>query len=375
MNGRLVCPLCGHQAHPVAVPPPCPDCAVPLRLELPLPSLRTGQLRGRGQWRYAPFLPPVEPVSLGEGATPLVPSLHIGPRLGVELAYKLEGANPTGSFKDRGAAALVAVLRSCGAQVVADDSSGNAGAALAAYAARARLEAWIFVPAYASDKKLAQIRTYGARTVAVPGPREEATRAALAACATESEVVYASHNRSPYFVAGVKTLAYEIAEDLGWAVPDHLVVPVGGGGLLLGMCQGMGELHRLSWIDRLPQVHAAQALACAPIARAAAAGQPAPTPIQPGDTIAEGVRIATPERGQEVLRALAEFRGTAVAVSEEAIRSAQAELARREGIYVEPTSAVAAAAVAELVAQGHVQPGESVVVPLTGSGLKTPTLS
>ena len=145
MRGRLVCPFCRHVQEPTPQPEPCPRCQVPLRYELPPSTVSWRGLAGRGVWRYRPFLPSVAPVSLGEGGTPLIPSSRLGPQLGARLHFKLEGANPTGSFKDRGASVLVSVLAAFGARRVADDSSGNAGAALAAYAARAGLAAVLFV--------------------------------------------------------------------------------------------------------------------------------------------------------------------------------------------------------------------------------------
>jgi threonine synthase len=294
----------------------------------------------------------------------------MGSRLGVRLTFKVEGANPTGSFKDRGAAVLVAVLRSFGARVLADDSSGNAGAALAAYAARAGLRARLYVPAHASGPKLAQIAVYGAELVRVPGPREEATTAVHAACARNPDLVYASHNASPYFVAGLATVAYELSEDLRGEVPDHVVVPVGGGGLFLGVAAGFGRLRDLGWTTRVPRIHAAQPAACAPIVHAVRRGHEDPIETAPQSTVAEGARIPRPERGREVLATLRTVRGEAVAVGEDEILDAQRSLAREEGLWVEPTSALAVAALPGLLACGAIRRGERVAVVLTGSGLK-----
>lgn len=327
------------------------------------------ELQGRGVWRYRPFLPSLEPMTLGEGGTPLVPSLRLGPKLGITLWFKLEGGNPTGSFKDRGAAVLVSVLASFGVEGVVDDSSGNAGAALSAYAARAGLKAKIFIPAHASGPKLAQIQAYGAEVIRVSGPRERATDAARTTC-QEENLAYASHNESPYFIAGLKTLAYEIAEELSWRVPDHVVVPLGGGGLFLGIIQGFSELCSLGWIGRMPKIHVVQAEACAPIVQAEVTGQNEPAKIDPGETIAEGICISQPARGREILAAVRTYGGKAVAVSEQDILTFQRKLAQIEGLYVEPTSAVAVAALSTLIAHGHIRPGEEVVIPLTGIGLK-----
>jgi len=374
MTGDLRCPLCGFSAVPTAVPLSCPACQVPLNYRRDVPLDPTvSDLRGRGIWRYAPFLPDVAPLTLGEGGTPLVPSLRMGPRLGVRLAFKVEGANPTGSFKDRGAAVLVAVLRSLGAKAVADDSSGNAGAALAAYAARAGLPARLYVPAHASGPKLSQITAYGGELVRVPGPRERATEAARAACARDPGLAYASHNTSPYFLVGVTTLACEVFEDLGERIPDHVVAPVGGGGIYLGLARGFSLLRDLGWIPRVPRIHAAQAAACAPVVRALAGGHAEPIEMNPRDTVAEGARIPNPERGREVVAALHAVHGDAVALGEDEILASQRALAREEGLYVEPTAALAVAALPILIGRGTIRPGDEVVVPLTGSGLKAST--
>lgn len=324
-------------------------------------------------WRYAPFLPEVEPVSLGEGGTPLVPSVRIGPGLGVDLRFKVEGANPSGSFKDRGATVMVSVLRAFGARSLADDSSGNAGAALATYAARAGLRALLYVPAHASGPKLAQISALGAEVVRVPGPRERATEAVEEACRATPHLVYASHNASPYFIAGITTLALELQEDLG-RPPDHVMVPAGGGGLFLGLAYGFQELRDRGWITRAPRIHIAQPAACAPLVRAQAEGKDVPTEPTPGPTVAEGARIPTPVRGREILAVLKQVGGERVAVEESEILSAQRLLASAEGLYVEPTSALPVAALHELVARGAIAAGSAVTVVLTGTGLKaTPT--
>lgn len=369
MTGELRCPLCSFVAAPVAVPPLCPQCAVPLDYHRERsPQVAASALSGKGVWRYAPLLPDVEPVTLGEGGTPLLPSLRLGSWLGVRLSFKVEGMNPTGSFKDRGAAVLVAALQSFGARAVADDSSGNAGAALAAYAARAGIRARLFVPAHASGPKLAQIAAYGAELARVPGPRERAPEAVREACAADPDLLYASHNASPYFIAGLMTMAYELFEDHGGRFPDHIVVPVGGGGLFLGLAHGLGQLRKVGWSRRVPRVHIAQPEACAPIVRASKGGEPLEP--DPHPTVAEGARISRPDRGREILAALRTVGGEAVAVGEEEILTAQATLARAEGLWVEPTAALAVAALPSLIARGTICSGEEVVVPLSGHGLK-----
>jgi len=368
MKEELFCPLCDFASAPTPDPQRCPRCGVPLEYRRELPEVGPRDLQGRGVWRYRPFLPPAEPVSLGEGATPLIESRRIGERLGVRLLLKLEGTNPTGSFKDRGASVLVSVLREFGARAVADDSSGNAAAALAAYAARAGLAATLYVPDYASPKKTAQIRAYGAELVRVPGPRSAAEEAVKEAV-SRGKHVYASHNESPYFIQGLKTLAYEIYEDLGYEVPDHVIVPLGGGGLFLGLYLGFGELVKLGWAEAMPRIHAVQAEACAPVARAFELGEPEPAPVEPVPTVAEGISIAAPARGREIMAAL-KAGGAAVAVEEREILGARGELATQEGVYVEPTSAVVLPGLRRLIRRGDISPSATVVLVLTGSGLK-----
>ena len=362
---RFVCPMCGWETLPDLGLEVCPTCHVPVRWER---RDFSGDLTfsGRGVWRYQPFLPNVEPLTLGEGGTPLVRAAN---PWGLELWWKLEFLNPTGSFKDRGAAVMVAALRAFGAEILVDDSSGNAGAALAAYCARAGLQAKLFVPAYASGPKLRQIEAYGAELVRVPGPRPAATEAAKEACARDPRPVYASHNASPYFVAGLQTLAFEITEDLGWRAPDHVVVPLGGGGLFLGLVYGFALLRLLGLLARTPHVHIVQAEACAPIAQALAQGLSEPAPVESKETVAEGVRIPQPERGNEILKVAQQVGTVGVVVAEEEIQVAHRELARA-GLYVEPTAAVAPAALPRLLHAGVIRPGETVVVPLTGFGLK-----
>ena len=369
VEGFFVCPFCAHKEEPSARLARCPRCGVPLRWEKPPPSVRSSELCGKGLWRYRAFLPDVEPVTLGEGGTPLL-GAKMGERFGVKVFWKLEFLNPTGSFKDRGASLMVSALRELGAKVLVDDSSGNAGAALAAYSAAAGLPARLFVPAYASGPKVRQIRAYGAELVPVEGPRPAAAREAQKACAENPDLVYASHNASPFFLAGLMTLAFEIAEDLGWEAPDHVLVPVGGGGLLLGLYYGFSLLFSAGWVKKVPQIHAVQAQACAPIVRAWERGSPEPLAVEPGETVAEGARIPSPERGREIIAALRATGGRALAVSEEEIQEAQAELAQ-SGLYVEPTAALGPAGLRRLLVAGFFREGETVVVPLTGSGLKT----
>jgi threonine synthase len=301
-------------------------------------------------------------VSLGEGWTPLV----AGDFGGTPVLYKLEFVMPTGSFKDRGTTVMVSYLKSRGIDRVLEDSSGNAGASLAAYAAAAGMRCRILVPQTASYPKIAQIAATGADVVTVEGSRQDVADAALRQSA---EIFYASHNWQPFFVEGVKTLAYELWEQLGFRAPDNVVVPLGYGSNVLGCDRGFAELARRGEIGRRPRLFGVQAANCAPYHAAFQAGVEhlVPTPIT--STVAEGIASARPTRVAEVLRAVRESGGAVVAVDEAAIVAALGDLARR-GLYVEPTAAAAGAGLARLVASGAIRPPETTVLVLTGSGLK-----
>ncbi len=311
-----------------------------------------------GLWRYRRALPVVvdRPISLGEGRTPMVD------REGV--LFKLEWFSPTGSFKDRGASVMLSMLREQGVTRVLEDSSGNGGAAIAAYGAAGGMQVEVFAPASTSPAKLVQAQAYGARIHLVEGPREESQYSAIAA-AESGEGFYASHAWQPFFLQGTKTLAYEIWEDLGFEAPDAVVMPVGAGTSLLGLAIGFRELLSSGAISRLPRLYAAQPLHCSPI-DAALRGD-SERPVLP--TIAEGTAIRTPARLKQIRAALAETSGDSVAVSENEIVDALGSLART-GLFAEPTSAVAAAGITKLRATGAIGSSERVVALLTGSGLK-----
>jgi threonine synthase len=307
-------------------------------------------------------------ITLGEGWTPLL-SIRI---LNRSVLAKAEFLSPTGSFKDRGTCVMINVLRAQGATRVADDSSGNAGASVAAYAARAGIGAEIYVPAYASPAKQAQIAVYGADVVPVPGPRENAKHAAFQAA--DRGVAFASHAYHPGFLVGQQSVAWELWEQLGSKAPDCIVFPVGQGLHLLGAWLGFKRLHEEGLIERLPRLVAVQAANLAPLCEAFWAGLdyvPGVEPVEP--SIAEGLAINRPVRGKRLLAAIKETGGSCIAVSDQDILTAQRLLAEN-GLFVEPTSATAAAAL--MVAPDLAGPNETLVLPLTGSGLKgTPRLS
>lgn len=317
----------------------------------------------------SPLHSPANAVALGEGNTPSVRLRALGYLLGLETLYaKLEFMNPTGSFKDRGTAALMSVAKEFGAREVVEDSSGNAGASVAAYAARAGIAAHIFAPASAPAAKLSQISVYGATAHLIEGNRQAATDAAMDFAAARG-LVYASHNLSPFFLEGTKTFAYEIARQFNGLPPKHIVIPVGNGSLLIGAYKGFVDLRRNGLIDAMPRLHAVQARAVMPLA-AAFSDDSAPPLSAGGSTIAGGISVANPPRLKQAIEALRKTDGTAVAVSDADIARWHALLARKEGIFAEPTAAAAFAGLELLVKQGAIRQAESTLLPVTGFGLK-----
>lgn len=355
------CSSCGREQPLTFGGSTCPVCHGMLTLSAP-PRFDPDQLGPeRGLWRYRhtlPLPPEAEPVTLGEGGTPLLPADVAGRR----IHFKLEFLQPTGSFKDRGMAVLFSGLKAAGVTAAVEDSSGNAGASFAAYAARAGLKAQVYVPESAAGPKRAQIEAYGAQVVAVPGPRSLAAEAVQAAVAAGAH--YGSHVYNPLGLAGNATAAYELWEQLGHA-PARIVLPVGHGTLLLGLQRGFDALRRAGLIDELPRLIAVQAMACAPLWAVHAYGRQGLGWVTEGETRAEGIRVVRPVRGDAVLAAIGESRGTVLAVDEPAIQAGHNALARL-GLYVEATSAVVWEALAHPATQGE---GETVVM-LTGSGLK-----
>ena len=332
----------------------------------PGPGIGRGDIDAsrRSVWRYAKALRvgAEHAVSMGEGWTPIVE----GRWNGAPVVYKLEFMMPTGSFKDRGTTVMVSYLKSRGVDRVLEDSSGNAGASLSAYAAAAGMRCRILVPETASPAKIAQIAACGAEVVTIAGSRQDVAEAALRQSA---EIFYASHNWQPFFVEGTKTLAYELWEQLGFRAPDNVVVPLGYGSNVLGCEQGFAELERAGEIARRPRLFGVQAANCAPYHAAYCAGAEHLVPTAVAPTVAEGIASAKPTRVVEVLRAVRDTGGAIVAVSEAEILEALGALARG-GLYVEPTAAAAAAGLSHLLDDGVIRPQETTALVLTGSGLK-----
>ncbi len=325
----------------------------------------------QGIWRFGNLglaeIAPAQRVTLGEGGTPLIEAPRLAEAVGIARLYlKLESQNPTGSFKDRGTATAISQAVVIGARQLVEDSSGNAGASAAAYAARAGLRCTIYAPATAPAAKLRQAEAYGARVVLVEGSRADVTRAAQRA-AKATGVYHLNHNANDAFVAGTQTLAFELTDEL--KTPAALVMPVGGGSLLAGCFEGFASLGlppaRWPLFGVQPEV-------CAPLVQALANGWEQPVPVEAKPTIAGGIAIADPPRGARLLLAMRESGGGAVAVTEDAIMRWGRMLARLEGVYAEPTSAAAVAGLARLVAERTIAADDAAVVVITGSGLKDP---
>jgi threonine synthase len=358
------CPICGRN---IAVDRPrwrC-DCGGPLELA-PGSGLLPGDIAGGepSLWRYAAALALSHPprITLGEGWTPLVAREWDG----VRVHFKLESQMPTGSFKDRGTAVMINHLLEVGIGPIHEDSSGNAGASIATYAAAAGIPCRIYVPAAAPRAKLVQIAAAGAEVCAVPGTRQAVTEAALAAAGSS---FYASHNWQPYFIEGTQTLAFELWEQLGFRVPDNILVPTGYGSNILGLERGFDALERAGQIAARPRLFAVQAANCAAFAAAWSAGADGFVPFAASATVADGIATMRPVRPAQVLRALRRSSGGVIAIDEDEIAPALRALGGR-GLFVEPTAATAGAALSRLLRDGIISSGETTVAVLTGHGLK-----
>ncbi|ESS04438.1 MAG: L-threonine synthase [uncultured archaeon A07HR67] len=378
----------------------CPDCGVtvddrwrcecgsPLRFaDPPVPNGEPptpGGLDTRpGQWAFEMFCAvgddPADRVTLGEGMTPLVDadaaetSRGHTPEDPWNAAFKLEYVLPTGSFKDRGATTTLTRAVELGVDRVVEDSSGNAGAAIATYAARAGIDAEVYVPAGVKESKLRAIRRAGATPVRIDGSRADVTDACVATLgSTDADepdpAWYASHAWNPAFFEGTAAFAYEVAYQRGWDAPDVVVTPLGHGTLFLGAYWGFRRLHQAGWIDTVPRLYGAQAAGIAPVVRekhGAAAADPNGTV----NDAADGIQIAEPVQMDEILEAVCETGGDVLAVTE-AAGTRELDRLHAAGFYTEPTCAVAPAALRELRERGAIDATDDVVVPLTGSGLK-----
>jgi threonine synthase len=372
----LACSACDATAPADGLPTVCPTCGAPWLVRygrLPDPAAKAG-LAGRPwtMWRYRDWLPVSdgeEPISLGEGMTPLVRIRALEERLGLGTVWiKDESQNPTGSFKARGMSAAVTRAALAGVPAFTVPTAGNAGVALSAYGARAGRPVRVFAPRTTPARLLEQMRIFGAEVTMLDGHIGDCGKASRA-YAVESGAFDVSTLREPYRIEGKKTMGLEIAEQLQWTLPDAIIYPTGGGTGLIGMWKAFDELRAAGWLAATARtrLYSVQSTGCAPVVRAFDAGHDRTEPWGDPETVASGLRVPAPLGGALVLRGLKETGGRAVAVTDRALAEAAGHLAA-EGLDAAPEGGAAAAALAELVASGAIRRGERVVVFNTGAG-------
>jgi threonine synthase len=331
--------------------------------------------RPKGMWRWIELLPVADQdnvVTLGEGDTPLLRLSHLGQELGyLSLFLKEEALNPTGSFKARGVSAAVSKAKELGIKKVVIPSAGNAGGALAAYAARAEIDALIYMPKSSLLSNIVESRITGAKVELVDGLINVAGRYAEQKAAIEGWFNMSTF-KEPYRVEGKKIMGYEIAESFYWELPDVIIYPTGGGTGLVGMWKAFKEMEALGWLESktIPRMIAVQAEGCAPVVKAIQADMPTCDIWEDAHTIATGLCVPKSFADQIILKNIRESNGTAVSVSDQEITNWQQRLAQKEGIFSCPEGAATIAGLVKLIQQGMIYPGESVVVFNTGSGLK-----
>ncbi len=365
----LECTRCGEHVSAEQPATVCPRDGGSLFARYDLAALR-GQvsrdaLRGCSMWRYAPLLPDAEPVTLGEGFTPMLTSREFP-----NVFIKDEGLNPTGSFKARGMAMAVTMARAYGMKKLAVPSAGNAASALAAYAAAAGIEAHIFMPRDVPRANLVECRSYGAHVTLVDGLISDCARVLSERKAAEGWFDVSSL-KEPFRVEGKKTMGYEVAEQLGWKLPEAIIYPTGGGVGMIGMWKAFAELHELGWIgNSRSKMISVQSTGCAPIVKALSEGQRESQSWAHAATVAAGLRVPKAYADYLILDILRESGGTAVAVSDAEIMDAVRDWAKHEGVFAAPEGAAALAACRRLRQSGFLNPSDTVVLFNTGSGLK-----
>ena len=377
----LECSGCGTRYRMDELQTYCQECQSPLLATYDLESARERldrqgfASRPAGMWRWRELLPVRDGrhiVTLGEGDAPLLPVPRLGQALGLPNLYvKDEARNPTGTFKARGLAAAVSRAAELGIRRVIIPTAGNAGGAMAAYAARAGMQALVYMPKDTPRANVVESRAAGAEVVLVDGLISDAARLAGERARAEGWFDLSTF-KEPYRVEGKKVMGYELAEGFGWELPDVIVYPTGGGTGLVGMCKAFDELEALGWLERSrrPRMVAVQAEGCAPVVKAFQEGAPRCETWPNAHTLASGLRVPRSFADALILRDLRDTGGTAVAVSDEAILQAQRLLGSLEGIFAAPEGAATLAALQQLVAQKWIEPEERVVLFNTGSGLK-----
>src|SRR5215813_2411988 len=356
----------------------CEECFGPLDVTYDVASLdrHTFELREKTYWRYFELLPIADKnniVSLNAGLTPLQQATRLGIQLGgmKNLFIKNDSVNPTFSFKDRPAGVAVSRAKETKLKAVGCASTGNLASATAAHAAKAALPCYIFAPSDIENIKIAQALSYGGKYVAVDGTYDDANRVA-SVIGDSKGIGIVNINMRPFYVEGSKTLAYEVAEQLNWQVPDNLIIPVGSGAMLNAICKGFEELCEIGLLDDISRlkITAAQPHGCSPIVDAFKRRSDEVIPIEKPETIAKSLAIGDPGDGRYVLKRLQQYRGSAEEATDAEIIDGIMMLAKTEGIFTEPAGGVSIAVLRKMVEEGKIDKDETIVCYITGNGLK-----
>ncbi|MBM3906426.1 MAG: threonine synthase [Thaumarchaeota archaeon] len=356
----------------------CEDCFGPLDVKYDFPNISKNMFAGREHtyWRYFELLPIQNKsniVSINAGMTPLVKADKLGEKLGLKNLYiKNDSVNPTFSFKDRPAGIAVSKAKEFGMSAVGCASTGNLASATAAHAAKGGFPCYVFAPSDIEHAKIAQALAYGCKFISVDGTYDDANRIA-AQIGDSKGIGIVNINMRSYYVEGSKTLAYEVAEQLDWSVPDQLIVPTGSGAMLNAICKGFEELQSVSLLNNVSNMHmiAAQPHGCAPIVDAFKKGDSEVTPVEIPDTIAKSLAIGDPGDGRYVLKRLKQYNGFAEESNNKEILDAILLLARTEGIFTEPAGGVSVAVLKKMIDDGKIDKSDTTVCYVTGNGLKT----
>lgn len=379
---HLECSFCGNTMDAGKLQTVCPTCEKPLLARYDFPRLERGQWHQRGSgwdsclWRYSDVLPVSDPwsiVSLGEGATPLLRAIHLGEKYEMpNLLIKDESLNPTGSFKARGLCLAVSRARELGVKELVIPSAGNAAGAMSSYAAKAGLVAHIFMPHDVPEPFRMECAAYGAHVTLIEGLITDCGKKARE-MAQERGWFDLSTLKEPYRIEGKKTMGYEIAEEMGWELPDVIIYPAGGGTGLIGMWKAFDEMESLGWINETrPRMVVVQAEGCAPIVRAFENDEEFAVPWEDAETIAAGIRVPAAIGDFLMLQAVRESHGTAIAVSDAQLLAGQRAIAESEGILSCPEGGATLAALEKLLATGWIERDRKVVLFNTGTGMKYP---
>jgi len=373
---KLVCVHCGAEYSPDSIVYNCEKCGHLLAVKYDLDNITVTHdellKREIGVWRYKEFLPvKIEPVSLHEGGTPLYHLKKLGEELGLKNLYaKHEGMNPSGSFKDRGMTLGVSMAKQLGKNIVACASTGNTSASMAVYAAKANMPAVVLLPAgHVALGKIAQALMHGAKVISIRGNFDRALEMVHELCITHG--IYLLNSINPYRLEGQKTIGFEAVDQLG-CVPDRFVLPVGNAGNISAVYKGLSEWKEIGYIDSLPKMTGIQAEGAMPVVNAIKKNLPELVVEQNPETVASAIRIGAPVNAEKALRAIRETGGTAESVTDAEILAMQRDLARKEGIGVEPASAASVAGIKKMAEQGLLDKDEKIVCVVTGHLLKDP---